>query len=379
MQMILRNIRDLCRHHTFFFVLTICSVFASSLIMLFAFGLYQNYKMEQQEFTSHQTDIPFDFFVKDAETGGLLLSGAQRGELQTCIESMDDSVRKNIRQIVVSYYAPECNSPMGLYSKFLYGDGIYSVSPNLETNLREGGQILSGRFYTELEYSQGAKVILATEDMLNEKGMVMIGDTELTPIMTVSPCPDVPFLSVPETQLVEYVDVCFHRPPTATQVTALLETFQRVFGERVILPEVELATEEDFYLYNTILLIAALIAVVASVNIVILYYYILLKRRKALAVCMLCGCTKGKAIAMYVGESLVLSIPLFGLSALLYHTVVLPLLSNILPFIETAYSVKLYAVALGIYIGICTLGMWMLCARTVYKQSIVSMKAGDTV
>lgn len=379
MQMILRNIRDLCRHHTFFFVLTICSVFASSLIMLFAFGLYQNYKMEQQEFTSHQTDIPFDFFVKDAETGGLLLSGVQRGELQACIESLDDSVRKNMRHFSVSYYAPECNSPMGLYSRFLYDDGTYSVSPVLEMNLRETGQMLNGRFYTELEYAQGAKVILATEDMLNENGMVTIGDTELAPIMMVSPCPDAPFLSVPENQLVEYVVVCYDRPPTATQLTALMDAFRKAFGERVTLPEVEVAMQEDFYLYNTILLIAVLIAVVASVNIVILYYYILLKRRKALAVCMLCGCTKGKAIAMYVGESLVLSIPLFGLSALLYHTVVLPLLSNILPFIETAYSVKLYAVALGIYIGICTLGMWMLCARMVYKQSIVSMKAGDTV
>lgn len=378
MQMILRNIRDLCRHHTFFFVLTICSVFASSLIMLFAFGLYQNYKMEQQAFTTAQTSISFDFYIIDPETGQRALSGVQRGELQTCLEALHPDVLANTQQLTVGYHAPESKSMM-LFSRFLYQQGKYAVTPEHEDNLRIGAQIESGRFYTEAEYAEGAKVILATADMLNENGMVTMGDTELTPIMITNTMPDVPFLSVPATQTVQFMDIAYHRPPTATQVTALMDAFRKAFGERVTLPEVEVAMQEDFYLYNTILLIAVLIAVVASVNIVILYYYILLKRRKALAVCMLCGCTKGKAIAMYVGESLVLSIPLFGLSALLYHTVVLPLLSNILPFIETAYSVKLYAVALGIYIGICTLGMWMLCARTVYKQSIVSMKAGDTV
>lgn len=169
MKLIFRNIRDLCRHHTFFFVLTICSVFASSLIMLFAFGLYQNYKMEQQEFTTAQTSISFDFYIIDPETGQRTLSGVQRGELQTCLEALNADVLANSKQLTVGYHAPESKSMM-LFSRFLYQQGKYSVTPEHEDNLRIGAQIESGRFYTEDEYAEGAKVILATADMLNENG-----------------------------------------------------------------------------------------------------------------------------------------------------------------------------------------------------------------
>ena len=65
-------------------------------------------------------------------------------------------------------------------------------------------------------------------------------------------------------------------------------------------------------------------------------YYILLKRRKTLAVCMLCGCTRGKAVLMYLGESLLLTLPLFALAVLLYDRLLLPALTRFFPFIQTA-------------------------------------------
>lgn len=124
------------------------------------------------------------------------------------------------------------------------------------------------------------------------------------------------------------------------------------------------------------MLIAVLISLAAAFNLVILYQYILVKRQKTLAVFQICGCTKGYAVRMYLAESLLMTVPCYILTALLYHFALLPMLMRVFPYIDTAYSLQLYTAAFAIFIGICTVGMALLSEYTVRKSSIVQRKGG---
>ncbi len=372
---IFRNLRSFAKQSTFFFALTVFCVLASSFIMLFAFGVYQNYKIQKEEYTYQQLRIGFDFSQYNADTNQFAYTGVTQGELRAVVESFSPQIMNN-SYCCVGYEASGINTETVLCARFHYRNGRYQPMTGNEQNLRSTGQVIDGRFYTEEEYASGEKVILATPDMLNEDGKVIFGGESFTPIMLVEPGSDVPFPSVPDEETIGFITFCFDRPPTSTTLSALLDTFRDAFGERVYLPDVEPTSQENYYLYNTIILIAVMIAVVAAINIVILYYYVLLKRIKSLAVCMLCGCTRGKAVSLYLGESLMLTVPLFSVSALFFDKAAMPLLTKLFPYIATAYSLQLYILALGIYVGICTIGMCILSISIVWRNSIVAVKAG---
>ncbi|MDY4964540.1 MAG: hypothetical protein SO088_08980, partial [Ruminococcus callidus] len=90
----------------------------------------------------------------------------------------------------------------------------------------------------------------------------------------------------------------------------------------------------------------------------------------------LCGCTKGKAIRLYVAESLLLTVPCYCLAALFYHFVLLEPFTRVFPYIDTAYSLRLYATGFGIFVTVCTLAIWILSVWIVSRHSIVERKGG---
>ena len=389
MRMILRNIRSFLLHHTGFFILMLCCVLSSAAVMLFSFGLYQNYQLEKEDFTAAQKALEFP------------CSGVKKDELKQIVESLDSNTHSHITLIFASLSdgAFWDGRSQELFTRFVYQNGAYHPYPDGEKNLYENKFVLDGRYFTDVEYQTGEKVMLvSTHDMVineqqhdpqyAENGALILPETiegydtfpvcgeDFTPIMMTKTTSEVPFPSVPAETEVLHFSFDFDVPPTDQQAYALLETVQRVCGDRVTLPEITPAYEEDYTLYNTIMLIAVLIAAAAAVNIVILYYYILLKRRKTLAVCMLCGCTRGKAVLMYLGESLLLTLPLFALAVLLYDRLLLPALTRFFPFIQTAYSPALYLRAMGIYVGVCTAGMLLLSVCLVYRRSIRDIQSG---
>ena len=399
MKMIYRSIRDLLRHHTGFFLLMLFCVCSSAAVMLFSFGLYQNYQLQKQDFTWAQTDLTFrcDGVTKNevAEVVARISPNTQSYIYLHCAIFTDDD-----------FWPPEQG---GLYARFQYRSGGFQVYPEQEDNLAAQAQVLAGRYYTHAEYKNGEKVILISrrdmyqlwernhpelvtydgdnrilnipaewdnERLLAEIGTVPVGGEEFTPIMLVEHIGDVPFTAVPADMQVQEFSMCFSIPPTESQAKEIFGIVTDVCGGRVTLPELTPAYDEDYTLYNTVILISVLIAAVAAANIVVLYYYILLKRCKTLAVYMLCGCTRLRAVLLYVGESLLLTVPLFALAAALYHYVLLQVLPRFFPFIATAYSVGLYARAMGIYVGMCTLGMLLLSVGMVYRHSVRDMEGG---
>lgn len=117
----------------------------------------------------------------------------------------------------------------------------------------------------------------------------------------------------------------------------------------VYLQPIEFTAATEIYYYKTIILISVIIAVLAAINMAILYRYILKIRLSQLAMLRICCCSKGRAIVSYLHECLIINAPLFALTHLVYHKLIMPRLSGLFPNMAGAYSFKLYAAVFGIY------------------------------
>lgn len=65
------------------------------------------------------------------------------------------------------------------------------------------------------------------------------------------------------------------------------------------------------------LVISVIISLLSVINFAMLYLFILKNRQRNLAVMRICGCTKVKAVLIYLTECLVLTLPVYFVGALL--------------------------------------------------------------
>ncbi len=391
MKHIIKNIRDFAKNQTLFFVLMVLCVVGSSIIMLFSFGVYQNFKLEKLEFDRTQSEFHIYFYTSDKDELGQTINveyfgGITKGEVEECVTAFNETTYDALELIVVRYVPKKENSisisagkefEKDVYSRFRYQNGRYIPNYASHENLKMGNIEMEGTFFTEEMYNSGDKIVRAVKNELNEDGKWYYEGIAYEPVLIMDGASnDVPFPAIEPDVEVEMVYFDFYIPPSSAQYNEIVDTFKAKFGDKMVLDPIEPFYQEDYWLYDTIIMVAVMIAIVAAVNIVILYHYILLKRRKTLAVFMLCGCTKSRAVAMYLAESMLLTVPMYALSAAFYHYLLMPVLEKVFPFISTAYSFKLYALVFAIYVVVCALAMFILSSIMVRKHSIVEVKAG---
>lgn len=385
--MIFRNLYSFMKGHPFFFALTLVCIFVSTILMLFGYGMYQNYMLEKQEFDQNSTIIYFDHPNMLNENGTIQSSGiVTKQELDRCISMISSDTLNCIENFAVDVYDSSNPTPSllssGAMSHFRIQDGVYHPYYQVyENGMQWNGA--KGRYFTTNEYSDGANCVTVPPNfpLPTQDGFYEIGDTmqfegeKYKIICLMGAFPTIIYTAVPDSAFVGYLTIYFRQPPTYTQYEEVRTAFATL-SDRLIMTDFVPFYEEDYWLYNTILLVSILIAVVAAFNLVVLYQYILHKRQKALAICQICGCTKGRAIWMYSAESALLMIPTYCLGVLVYHFGLLPLLAKIFPYITTAYSLRLYGVAFAILVSVCLFAMLLLSVYIVNKYSIVERKGG---
>lgn len=378
MKIVFYNIKNFIKQHTGFFILMIITVFFSSVIMLFSYGLFQNYKMSKLEFTASQKQLRIDSNSNIPDVMPMT-----KGEVLQCITSLDENSFKDLELIFTISQVDDCKVPfeeasitMDVLSRFLYIDGNFRCYSKMYKTLKEQGWFLEGNYYNDAQYDSGQPLMLLPEGFADNKSEFSMQGKTFKAIATIKGEPDVIYTSLNDDTKCSAVCFNYTRPPSLKQYNDIYNTFKSVFGERIKSPDVEPFYQEDYWLYNTIMLAAVLIAIVASINLIILYQYILLKRRKTLSIFMICGCTKNKAVMYYLAESMLITLPCFFISALLYHNFLLELFAKKFVYIESAYSLKLYVIAFLIYFIISTTAMFIISSAMVRKTSIIQLKAG---
>ena len=424
MNMILRNLRGLWRNERMLLFIMIICVFSSSLLLQFSYGLYQNYhvirseaesdlkelrgdiaqnaSLTRAEFAAFVEALPrgitdqVDSFFCHGDSGSIPehidLTEEQRQELHELLSGQgsktwwdDDGTQHEI--IFDENTKLQDIIGIGLEFHFIYRDGQYYYSDTVLDNLQTQGNADARHFFTKQQYAEGAHVVIITDDERTRigkyLGVLKNGDTLMLwkqPYKIVGTVTDffplnVPFTAVPDDlQLEGAVFLTFSRSITREQYDTVIETANSTMSGKVTFEHLAIPDSESRYLYSNIMLLSVLIAVLSVINFVMLYHYILQRRSRTLAIFRTTGCTVNRAVFMYLGECLAVSVPVYFVGLCVYIPLMKHILSGLFPYMAEAYSTKIYAAIFGIYLITMLLMLTVMVNAYVRRGLIVKAR-----
>lgn len=379
MKYTLKNLKLFFKKEKMIFILVLICVVTSSFIINFSYGLYQNYNVIKEEEESQLYEFEVPFLNKDE-------AYASKEVLKNTVLSFTDSLNNSIEMYLVKPYSDEVSADDygDIFVRFCVNNGEIAPCELFRNNMDKNGTLISGDYFTAEQEAAGEKVAMVFDDldtdpsitkklMINENTILFQGEEfEIIGIQRMHAL-IIPFESLDDNTIIKSALFRFDKPVTRSQYNEIKEKLEINFPGIAQVPELDIPEAENYYLYNTIILISVLIAVLAAINFAVLYRYILSKRTKNLAIFRVCGCTKAKALCMYLAECMIIAIPLFALTTFAYDRFALPILSKHFEYMEAAYSVKLYLLIFGIYIA-ATLIVLMLMISGFLRKNIREAK-----
>ncbi len=386
MKYILKNIKLFIKNETMIFFLVIISAITSSFIIIFSYGLYQSYITAKSEENNKTKGIMIDIFDTDSVT---------KEKLKNCLFSISDKTNDHITMYIVSPVVKKFDYDQwrSLYNRFTVKNGTIASSDLFESNLRKNGNLISGYYFTDEQEKNGERVALArinsenfeidfieqiTTRVEGEKRWIQIQGKEYEVIgwHNQEPIPYFPFESLDETTTFQnYIDILFDRPVRRSEYKDIKNNFEKTFGSAVRVPNINIPENENIYFYNTILIISILIAFLASVNFSMLYKYVLSKRTNMLAIFRICGCTKNKTILFFLVECMIIMIPLFITTTIIYDKFLLSWFGDYIEYISEVYNTKIYLTIFVIY-TLTSLIVLITMIKSFLQKTICEAKGG---
>jgi ABC-type antimicrobial peptide transport system permease subunit len=363
MKYVLKNIKSFFITEKIILFLVCLCVITSAVIINFSYGLYQNYNVVKEEANSEFKEIAVIINDNNAVT---------KAKLKNCLFSFSSNTNETVDMYLVFPIVDEFYSMQDhmnrLMCRFTIDDNKIKPSSAFEKVLKDQGDLIEGDYFTDEQETKGELVAivrpegdfdadgdctkLITTRVEGDKRWVKIQNKEYEVIgyHKQLATPFFPFESLDEsTTMQDFIDIMFSKPITISQYNDVRNNFESTFGDAVTVPDMDIPEAENYYLYNTIIVISILIALLAAINFAVLYKYILSKRTKKLAIFRMCGCTKLKTFNMFITECMLLMIPLFLITTLVYDKIILPKLGAHFEYMESAYSAKLYLLIFAIY------------------------------
>lgn len=376
MKYVIKNLKiSIKEEKTIFFLMIIC-VITSAFIINFSYGLYQNYNIIKNEAESGLYEIRIQ--MNNTED-----NYASSGEIKETLFSFSESLNDAIDMHYLSFESEDVRYDFfsDVEVRFRIDNGKILPCEIFRENLESQGILLSGRYFTDEQEMNGENVALISDDRHNavscaEKLMIdedtiffmgkeykIIGKTKIFKVL-------VPFNTLDDDIPIKELIFNFSDVMTRSQYNEIKEKIQKNFGEIADIPELDIPEAESYYYYNTIIIIAVLIAVFAAINFAFLYKYILSKRIKSLAVFRICGCTRGKALRIFLSECMVITIPCFIFATLLYALLLLPFFSEYFEDMSDAYSIKIYIILFAAYVISSLIVLTIMISFSFLKKEI---------
>ena len=179
---------------------------------------------------------------------------------------------------------------------------------------------------------------------------------------------NVPITSIPEDAVIDgylshVFELQYDLPVTHNQYSLVKEMVESAYPGILTVRELEFAQTDAVY-YNTIIGISVFVAAIAALNFAILYQFVVMNRRKMIAVFGCCGCTRGRIARMFLGELLLLT---------------LPLLTERFVYIAGAFSLKLYVLIFVIFAAVTLLLVRIMLHRYISRLPVDCLKGGENV
>lgn len=159
-----------------------------------------------------------------------------------------------------------------------------------------------------------------------------------------------PITSVNEDSvLLDEIELRFKDNISLREINLLNDAAQKCFDNRVISNYELEDTEENSYLYNTILLLVLVVSLVAAFNFCALYHYIVTTRRRTLKIFRVCGLSHRKSIGLCLGECSILSVGTYLITLFLFRFLLMPVLAENRDVFDFHYKAEVYLVLFLIY------------------------------
>ncbi|WP_295088259.1 ABC transporter permease [uncultured Ruminococcus sp.] len=277
--------------------------------------------------------------------------------------------------------------------------GMFTLSPEYEKAMTRPYNTLAGRGFTAEDVVYGRRVARLTEDLFrrytgSEKPyseyetpptielfgesfeIIGISGDAYFPIL-------IPITSIPEDAVIDaytsgFFELIYDLPVTHNQYSLVKETVESAYPGILTVLELEFAQTDAVY-YNTIIGISVFVAAIAALNFAILYQFVVMNRRKMIAVFGCCGCTRGRIARMFLGELLLLTLPLLAAGMLCYQYLLLPLLTERFVYIAGAFSLKLYVLIFVIFAAVTLLLVRIMLHRYISRLPVDCLKGGENV
>lgn len=383
MRYVLKNIASFIHHEKVILSIMILCIFCSALIMNFSYGLYQNYNVQKTE-----AEYELNEFAPEIASGVELT----KGDLKRYVESLSN---ETLNDMEVTYATAKLDGfPSDEYGRFwmrfTINNGKYHVCETQKKNYENTGRITSGRFISNEEESTGKLVAIVTtkggkwtklsEAIRSGDNTISIFGNSYEVVGTydggTTQYPIVPFLTVPDNQIVDSLGFAFYKNITRSRYDEMVQIAEEVLPGAFIFPELQFPDTDSIYLYNNIMSISVFIALLSAINFAMLYLYMIKKRGKNLSVFRICGCTKSKAVHIYLGECAAISIPVYLIGTGVYILLMKNIFADIFPNMKEAYSPLIYGSIFLIYLLSMLIILEIVIRSKVSKEITETLKGG---
>lgn len=373
-------------------VLIVISTILTALIGCFIFGVYQHYHITvsageaaRKEINlnathsvgiqSKRTDL-YDLYSEDAKKAvEMYYSSINKGNLTQMLLDLPDNVKDNIDNIICHMQAD---------------DNVYGLSRYIFCFRPEKDLIVpvanDADQFTTKQYNSKKKMVRIGEDLYDpdkssgqsspyfhsdEKRTVSKSQTSLNIngddyniIGTLKNFPDAGGLifinwgGLPDdTPLIYTVTITLKRLVDYSTYEQIDQSVERNMGGAARLEDLDLDAGIDESFYKTMILITAVVALLFSINLAVMYKYLVEYNKRKIAIIRICGCPRAKSVLIFLGQAMVIILPVFVLSLGAFHYLVYPQMTKLFQNSTNIFSMKVY---LLVFAGYCLISFLVL-------------------
>ena len=361
-------------------ILIVLNIIISAFVICFSYGIYQNYNtvIDEGESSMHlleilptkqkdnnQSSITTKMVIETVKS----LSDETLGNIEnfSCEALIPTSaIEKNLFSFGFSYSNGKFHNDLFTDEEYNSYDKIVAINSAFRRkNVHYGFSLANDNKVYDTKYIGDANSI----DINGEEFKII--DTYCDDIMV---SPITAFNN--DTPIMEGVEINFKTDISRSQYDEIVGAVAMKMGDNADVPEMDISPASELFYYRTILMISVLISILAALNFAVLYRFVLEKRIKMLTIFRICGCTKLRMIFTYLFECMIIGLPIFALTQLVYDKLVLPMLSNTFEYIGYAYSPLLYLAIFGIYAVSSFIVLIIMISIYISRRSIIELKSG---
>lgn len=357
MKYVFINLKNFMIKEKWLFVLTIMVIVVTSLMIHFAYGIYQHFHVVIENNKDVATEMNITFSEKNGDV-------ATKDRLDKCLgkiaKRMDD-IEVTGNHITIITMRTELNNICYDVRVNIDENGI-KAPKSLFKNIKALGELDDGVFWNDTDEKNGTPVAIAYSEeyyyeefpldsvimldngnmLIDEKEYEIIGYQHFTGGEAM-----IPYNSLNDDVEFELCLILFDEMLTTYTYDLICDIFKEEFGDIVSIGDLPTLDRDSYYTYKTVGLLVVLLAVVASLNFMILYMYIMDKRKNRMSIYRMCGMTKHKVNFINFIECMLICIVTYVVSVTTYAMIFVPNLQRYFVYMKGAYSLKVY-IAIGL-------------------------------